>query len=161
MKLIVAVYDDWGIGRSGSQPIILTADRKFFREMTADSTVIVGRKTVADFPESKPLPNRVNVMLSRQNENPPGFIVCHSPEEANRVTDTANCVFVIGGSAVYHAMLPYCNVAYVTKIHVQPQSDVFFPNLDNSPEWTLNAVLRTGEEKGISYTICRYLRISN
>ena len=50
MELIVAVYDDWGIGCEGDQPIALSADRKFFRKTTAGSTVIVGRKTVGSFP---------------------------------------------------------------------------------------------------------------
>ena len=54
MELIVAVYDDWGIGREGTQPIALSADRKFFRETTRGSTVIVGRKTAMDFPVRSP-----------------------------------------------------------------------------------------------------------
>ena len=58
MDLIVAVYDDWGIGKDGTQPIALSADRKFFRETTRGATVIAGRKTVADFPGQKPLPGR-------------------------------------------------------------------------------------------------------
>ena len=65
MELIVAVYDDWGIGCCGTQPVALSADRKFFREQTRGAMVIVGRKTLGDFPGGKPLPNRVNVVLSR------------------------------------------------------------------------------------------------
>ena len=56
MELIVAVYEDWGIGRDGTQPVALSADRKFFREMTRGATVIAGRKTVADCPGQKHLP---------------------------------------------------------------------------------------------------------
>ena len=65
MDLIVAVYDDWGIGKDGTQPVALSADRKFFRETTRGATVIVGRKTLADFPGGKPLPNRVNIVEDR------------------------------------------------------------------------------------------------
>ena len=65
MDLIVAVYDDWGIGRDGTQPVALRADRKFFREQTRGATVIAGRRTVADFPGRQPLPNRINIVLSR------------------------------------------------------------------------------------------------
>ena len=65
MNLIVAVYDDWGIGCCGTQPIALSADRKFFRETTKGAMVIAGRRTIADFPGQKPLPGRVNVAISR------------------------------------------------------------------------------------------------
>ena len=82
MELIVAVYDDWGIGADGSQPIALSADRKFFRETTRGCMVIVGRRTVADFPGGKPLPGRVNVVLSRNASSIPDFTLCRSPEEA-------------------------------------------------------------------------------
>ena len=82
MELIVAVYDDWGIGREGTQPIALSADRQFFRETTRGSTVIVGRKTAMDFPGQKPLPGRVNLLLSRSGTEMPGFTLCRTPEEA-------------------------------------------------------------------------------
>ena len=61
MDIIVAVYDDWGIGKDGTQPVALTADRKFFRETTRGASVIVGRRTVEDFPGGKPLPGRDKV----------------------------------------------------------------------------------------------------
>ena len=50
MELIVAVYDDWGIGRDGTQPVALSADRKFFRTTTRGAMVIAGRRTIEDFP---------------------------------------------------------------------------------------------------------------
>ena len=81
MELIVAIYDDWGIGKDGTQPIHLSADRVFFRETTRGKLVIAGRRTIDDFPGRKPLPGRVNVALTRQNIQIPGFTVCHSPEQ--------------------------------------------------------------------------------
>ena len=94
MKLIVAVYDDWGIGCCGTQPIALSADRKFFRETTRGAMVIAGRKTIADFPGQKPLPGRVNVALSRNAREIPGFTLCRSPEEAVKLAETAENCFV-------------------------------------------------------------------
>ena len=88
MELIVAVYDDWGIGREGTQPIALSADRKFFRETTRGAAVIVGRRTIEDFPGKKPLPGRVNLAMSRSEAEIPGFTVCHSPEEVLAQTKT-------------------------------------------------------------------------
>ena len=158
MELIVAVYDDWGIGRDGTQPIALSADRKFFRETTKGAMVIVGRKTLADFPGGRPLPNRVNVVLTRQDCQIDGVEVCHSPEEAAALAKTAQRAMVIGGGSVYRQMLPLCDTAYITKVHATPESDTFFPNLDEAPDWELSEVLQSGEEDGIAFEMCLYKR---
>ena len=156
MDLIVAVYDDWGIGKDGTQPIALSTDRKFFRETTRGAMVIVGRKTIDDFPGKKPLPGRVNVALTRSDAEIPGFTVCHSPEEAAQLAKTAEKAMVIGGGTVYRQMLDSCDRAYVTKVHVTPESDTFFPNLDEDENWKLSEVLQSGEENGIAYEMCLY-----
>ena len=159
MELIVAVYEDWGIGRDGTQPIALSADRKFFRETTRGATVIAGRKTVADFPGGKPLPGRENIVLTRQEDlELPGFTVCHSPCEAAERSRLAQRVFVIGGGSIYQQMLPYCDTAYITKVHCAPASDTYFPNLDQDPQWELTQILQSGEENGITYEMCLYKR---
>ena len=156
MELIVAVYDDWGIGAHGTQPIALSADRKFFREMTRGAMVIVGRRTIADFPGQKPLPGRVNVALTRSSAEIPGFTVCDSPEDAAQLAKSADRAMVIGGGSIYRQMLPYCHTAYVTKVHCQPESDTFFPDLDDDPDWKLTQVLQSGEEDGIAFEMCLY-----
>ena len=158
MELIVAVYDDWGIGKDGTQPIALRADRKFFRETTRGAMVIVGRRTVEDFPGKQPLPGRTNVVLSRTARQLPGFTLCHSPEEALALAKTADRAMVIGGGSIYRQMLPYCDTAWVTKVHSSPESDTFFPNLDNDPDWHLAQVVQSGEEEGIAYEMCLYKR---
>ena len=78
MELIVAVYEDWGIGKDGTQPIALKADRKFFRQTTKGAMVIAGRRTVEDFPGQQPLPGRENVLLTRKGTGYPGFALCGS-----------------------------------------------------------------------------------
>ena len=159
MELIVAVYDDWGIGKDGTQPVALSADRKFFRQTTRDAMVIVGRKTLADFPGGKPLPNRVNVVLTRQDVVIEDALICHSPEEAVQLAKTAQRAMVIGGGSVYRQMLPFCDTAYVTKVHIKPESDTYFPNLDADPAWELSKILQSGEENGIAYEMCLYKRV--
>lgn len=156
MELIVAVYDDWGIGKDGTQPIALSADRKFFRETTRGAMVIVGRKTLADFPGGRPLPSRVNVVMTRQDVEIPDVVICHSPKEAVELAKTAERAMVIGGGSIYAQMLPYCDTAYITKVHITPESDTFFPNLDTDPQWRLTEVLQSGEENGICYEMCLY-----
>ena len=158
MELIVAVYDDWGIGKDGTQQIALAADRKFFRETTRGAMVIAGRRTIADFPGQKPLPGRVNVVLTRTKQEIPGFTVATSPEEAMELAKSVERAMVIGGGSIYRQMLPMCDTAYITKVHCTPESDTFFPNLDADPEWELDSVLQSGEEDGIAYEMCLYKR---
>ena len=158
MDLIVAVYDDWGIGCEGDQPIALSADRKFFRSYTAGSTVIVGRKTIADFPGKKPLPGRINVALTRTMQDIPGFTVCTSPEAAVELAKTVEKAMVIGGGSIYRQMLPYCDTAIVTKVHCTTDCDTYFPNLDEMDDWYLAETLQSGEENGIAYEMLLYKR---
>ena len=158
MELIVAVYDDWGIGRDGTQPVALSADRKFFRETTKGAMVIAGRRTIADFPGQKPLPGRINLALTTQQIEIPGFTVVHSPQEAVAMAENAPRAFVIGGGSVYRQMLQYCDTAYITKVHCTIDSDTYFPNLDTDSDWYLAETLLTGEEDGIGYEMCVYRR---
>ena len=158
MDAIVAVYDDWGIGCEGDQPVALSADRKFFRRMTAGSTVIVGRKTVASFPGQQPLPKRRNIVLTRQDVDIPGFETAHSPEEAVEMCREDEKVFVIGGGTVYRQMLPACDRAIITKVHTVMPCDTWFPDLDEDPAWEMTEVLESGEENGIRYEMCVYAR---
>ena len=148
MELIVAVYDDWGIGKDGTQPVALMADRKFFRETTRGAMVIVGRRTILDFPDQKP--------LTRQAAEIPGFTVCNSPEEAVELAKTVERAMVIGGGSIYRQMMDYCDTAYITKVHCTPESDTYFPNLDTDPNWTMEAVLQSGEENGTAFEMCLY-----
>ena len=158
MELIAAVYEDWGIGRDGTQPVALKADRKFFRTTTKGAMVIVGRRTVEDFPGQQPLPGRVNVVLTRTPREIPGFHVCLSPQEAEAFSRSAERCFVIGGGSIYRQMLPYCDRAYITKVHCNPGSDTFLPNLDLDPRWELAETIQQGEEEGIAYEMVLYKR---
>ena len=159
MELNVAVYDDWGSGREGTQPVALAADRKFFRQTTKGAMVIVGRKTLSDFPGGKPLPNRVNVVLTRGNPQIDGVQICHSPEEAMEMAKKVDRAMVIGGGSVYRQMLPLCDTAYITKVHCTIPCDTYFPNLDDDPAWKLAEILQSGEEDGIAYEMYRYKRV--
>ncbi len=158
MEAIVAVYADWGIGAGGTQPVTLRADRKRFREMTDGAAVVVGRKTLADFPGGRPLRNRRNIVLTRQDLVIDGAEVVHSPEEALAAVRPGERCVVIGGASVYRQLLPWLGRVYVTQIDLTPASDSFFPNLDADPAW---ARIETGprmEEDGVFYRFCVYER---
>lgn len=158
MDAIVAVYSDWGIGDGGTQPVVLKADRRHFRRLTDGSAVIVGRKTLEDFPGGKPLANRFNIVVSRQGINVDGALVVHSTGEALDAAEDFEQCFVIGGASVYMQFFNYLERVYVTKIDTEPQSDSFFPNLDRNPEWECIAQEPWEEENGIRYCFCTYER---
>ena len=156
MDAIVAVYSDWGIGDGGTQPVVLKADRRHFRCLTDGSAVIVGRKTLEDFPGGKPLANRFNIVVSRQGINVDGALVVHSTGEALDAAEDFEQCFVIGGASVYMQFFNYLERVYVTKIDTEPQSDSFFPNLDRNPEWECVSQEPWEEEDGIRYCFCTY-----
>lgn len=160
MDAVVAVYDDWGIGANGTQPVAVAADRKFFRNITKGATVIVGRKTLQDFPGGRPLPNRRNILLTRQEAAVEGVEIARSTQEALALCKGEEKVFVIGGGSVYAQMLPLCQRVYVTRVHAIPDSDTFFPNLDADPAWQMTQILESGEEYGVRYEMCVYERVS-
>lgn len=159
MDAIVAVYADWGIGAKGTQPLVIPADRKRFRELTRGSAVIVGRRTLLDFPGGKPLKGRVNLVLTRQNIGIEGAIVVHSAAEALDAAQAYDRSFVIGGDSVFREMFPHMSRVFVTKIDAVPHSDVFFPNLDTDPAWCCTCAEPPAEHDGVRYQFCTYERI--
>lgn len=159
LEAIVAVNRDWGIGAHGTQSVVLRADRKHFRTVTDGAAVIVGRRTLADFPGGKPLPNRRNIILTRSDIVIDGAEVAHTTEEAIARAGDSRCL-VIGGASVYRALLPYCERIYVTKIDICPPSDSFFPDLDASPDWEIECESDMMEENGIRFRFINYLRKS-
>ena len=158
MEAIVAVYSDWGIGDGGTQPVVLKADRRHFRELTEGAAVIVGRRTLADFPGGKPLKNRRNIVISRQAAETEGAETAHSVEEALTLAAQSERCLVIGGASVYRQFYPYLDRVHLTKIQLQPHSDSFFPNLDTDPAWRCVWEGPTEEENGVRYCFCTYER---
>ena len=159
MEAIVAVYADWGIGKDGTQPVVVRADRKHFRQVTGDGAVIVGRKTLADFPGGRPLKGRRNLVLTRQDLSIPGAETVHSVAEALAAAGEERC-FVIGGESVYRALYPYLTRVYVTHLDVCPESDSFFPDLSGDPAWERTETGDWQEEDGVRYRFCTWRRRS-
>ncbi len=144
MKLIVAVSENWGIGRDGDLLFSIPKDMKFFRETTLGKVVILGRKNLESFPGAAPLKNRTNVILTRdKNFQKEGAIICHSVDEVLALTFDKEEMFVIGGEEIYRQMLRFCDTCYVTKVKETADADRFMPNLDESDEWEITS--RSGD----------------
>ena len=140
MNLIVACDQDWQIGHAGELLFRISDDLKRFKALTTGHPVILGRKTLMTFPGGKPLPNRSNVILSRNPDYAcPGATVVRNlrelAAELERLGDPE--AFVIGGADVYRQLLPYCRQAYVTRVQRRFDADRDFPDLDAHPDWEL------------------------
>ena len=161
MNLIVAVDNRWAIGYKGKLLNSIPEDMKFFRETTTGKVVIMGRKTLESFPNGLPLKKRVNIVITRdKNFFVKDAVIVHSVEEALKEAEkyASEDIYVIGGESIYRQMLPYCDVAHVTKMDYVYQADTYFPNLDEDPEWEIAA---DSEEKtyfDLEYRFLMYVR---
>lgn len=135
MNVIVAVDKNWAIGRDGDQLAYISDDLKHLKALTVGHTVILGRKTLATFPDGKPLKGRRNLILTNnRNFSIDGAEIFYDLDTLLSVAPKDS--FVIGGASVYKSLLNQCDTAYVTKIdYVFHRADCWFPNLDYSRDW--------------------------
>ena len=156
MDLIVAVDQNWAIGKDGEQLLYLSQDLKRFKALTLGHAVILGRRTLSTFPGGRPLKGRRNLILSTT----PGFA-----PEGGEVYPSLDALlaaapadaFVIGGAQVYRLLLPACRRLYVTRIDADGGADVFFP--EPAPElWRITEQSPWQEEQGLRYRYVTYER---
>ncbi len=161
MNLIVAVDKNWAIGNSGRLLVSIPNDHKMFREETTGKVIVLGRKTLETFPGGLPLKNRTNIILSHDADYwVKDAVVVHSIEalldELKKYL--SENIYIIGGDSVYRQMLPYCNVAHVTKIDHAFDADAYFPDLAQMPEWTKTAESEEQTYFNLEYTFQKYER---
>ena len=159
MEAIVAVFSDWGIGSEGTQQVVLKADRAHFRELTAGAAVIVGRRTLGDFPGGRPLKGRNNIVVTRRDIGIEGAEVAHSTDEALALAAKYPRTLVIGGASIYRQFLPFVDTVHITKIDLAPASDSYFEDLDASPDWQIADAGDWQEENGLRYCFMTYKRV--
>ena len=165
LMAIVAVCDDWGIGRAGDMVVENRADMRHFVRCTKGHAVIMGRKTLDSFPGGKPLKDRRNIVLTRDSSfERAGVEVVHSVDEALAAVAGEDEAWVIGGAEVYRQFLPLCAQVVLTKNHCVRPADAFFPNLDKDPVWRVASTdgghaVQPGEgDVGIAYEFVTYER---
>lgn len=126
---IVAVDKNGAIGKDGKLPWHYSADLKFFKETTTGNAVVMGHKTWRTL--KKPLPNRLNIVLSRQSEIEPqdSMTVLRDVESVlAKAKDLTGDLFVIGGEQVYRSFLPYIQKWIVTEVPLAIEdADTFVP----------------------------------
>ncbi len=134
ISLIVAADKENGIGVDNKLLCHLPDDLKFFKSVTVGHTVVMGRKTYDSI--GKPLPNRKNIILSRnESYNVEGCKIIHSiPELITYLDDyenqSNNEIFIIGGESIFKQTIQYVSKIYFTRIEHTFNADSFFPKID-------------------------------
>lgn len=132
IAMVAAIDRQRVIGNQNRLPWRLPADLKHFQELTQGHTVVMGHKTMESI--GRPLPGRINLVLTRSKSQPPeGFNFIHTVEQVFDIAQNRT-VFIIGGESVYRLFLPYAEFIYLTIIDHYFHGDAFFPELDPR-EW--------------------------
>ena len=164
ISAIVAVDNNWGIGFNGELLEHIPEDLKYFKDLTTNNIVVMGRKTWDSLPK-KPLPNRLNIVISRFPKEVLGDLSIRIDLTEAKIrlamADPDEQWFIIGGGQIYKELLPFCDRVYVTKILKDHKNvDTYFPNLDKSPEWEIDTCTDLRTSGNINYAFLTYDRIS-
>ena len=136
ISMIAAIGQNREIGKDNDLIWHLPDDMRFFKETTKNKVVIMGRKNFESLPPKwKPLPNRINLIISRNPDyDAMGCEVFTSLEESLERAQklTQDEIFIIGGGQIYKLGLPHADKMYLTEIHESFDADAFFPEWDES-----------------------------
>ena len=138
LSMIAALSTNNVIGRNNDVPWKLSTDLKRFKALTMGHHLIMGRRTYESV--GKPLPGRINVVITRQEHYAPaGVTVVHSLEEAIRVAAQGNDAeaFIAGGAEIYEQAMHRADRMHLTRVHAEIDGDTFFPDFDDVSEWHL------------------------
>ena len=159
MIIIIAAMDkDRVIGKGNTIPWHLPADFAHFKETTAEHPVIMGLNTYKSI--GRPLPNRTNIVLSKDDEEIEGCLMAHSlPEAFDMAKEKSEDIFVIGGASIYGQALPFADMLNLTLIDAEVDGDIFFPEF-NRDEWKEESrEERKADEKNIyDMAFVKYIR---
>jgi dihydrofolate reductase len=159
MQLIACVSSDWAIGYQGELLYNIPQDMQYFKTITTNKTVVMGRKTYESL-RVKPLPHRNNIVLSSTMPPNDTILVCNDLQslELSLSSVPPNDVFVIGGETIYSLLLDRCSTAYITKVKGSRSADTFFPlNLDTAKGWLLKECSPTYTYNGLEYSFNTYV----
>ncbi|MGB4609535.1 MAG: dihydrofolate reductase [Saccharofermentanales bacterium] len=170
MIAIVNTDPKWGIGKAGALQVHISQDLQRFKKMTVGKVIIYGSKTMQTYPQGKPLPNRTNIILTR---NPrPEMAGAYLADSVDNLLETVeelkkDCDFqdddfiVVGGESIYKLLMPFCTDCHVTRIDQELPADSYFPNLDTDDEWELvnQSDWLTDTKNNLKFCYLHYQRI--
>lgn len=160
ISIIVAIAENYAIGKKGDLLCHMPADLKHFKDITSGKTVMMGERTFFSLPKH-PLPNRRNIVLTDvAGKTFEGAEAVYSIDEMVKCIQGEEEAFVIGGGMVYRQMMPLADKLYITHIHHSwEDADTFFPEIKESEWKLLNAERHFADEKNpYDYTFATYGR---
>lgn len=129
ISIIVAIANDFAIGKDNKLLCHIPGDLKRFKEITSGQTVIMGKKTWESLP-NRPLTNRRNIVVTDvPGEQFAGAIAAYSIQDALEKADADKENFIIGGGTIYRQFLPLADKLYLTHIHKDFEADTWFPEI--------------------------------
>ena len=159
ISIIVAVSDDWCIGKDNELLWHISEDLKRFKDLTSGKTVIMGKKTWESLPR-RPLPGRKNIVLTDvPNECIDCSVTAYSIEDALSKCEKDEEIFIMGGGSIYRQFMPIADRLYITHVHKKAPADIYFPVID--PEvWDIaeKEEFKGTENQNIPYTYIIYKR---
>ena len=160
ISIIVAIAENYAIGKKGDLLCHMPADLKHFKDITSGKTVMMGERTFFSLPKH-PLPNRRNIVLTDvAGKTFEGAEAVYSIDEMVKCIQGEEEAFVLGGGLVYRQMMPLADKLYITHIHHSwEDADTFFPEIKESEWKLLNAEHHFADEKNpYNYTFATYGR---
>ena len=157
ISLIAAFAEEGVIGKDGKIPWTLKEDLKHFRKKTEGCSVVMGRKTYESI--GRPLPNRLNIVMTKNPKMLEGVKEVSSRKEALEIASTySNEVFIIGGEKIYEEFLPMTTKMYLTKIDIKTKGDAFFPKWNVNDWEELSRQDKEDLNQNIKYCFLEYKR---
>ncbi|MDR1199310.1 MAG: dihydrofolate reductase [Prevotellaceae bacterium] len=159
-SIIVAIAENNAIGKNNSLLWHIPNDLKYFKKITSEHTVIMGKNTWLSLPV-KPLPKRKNIVVSQTlNLKSENVFVVPAIQDAIDACDEDSENFIIGGATVYKQFLPVADRLYITRVCRSFDADVFFPNIDTD-QFVLESQSQifTDEKSGLEYSFLIYKRV--
>lgn len=165
ITIIACVDNSWGIGKDNDLLVNIPQDMKHFKNETTGNVCVFGRKTAESLPDSKPLPNRRNILLTRDrlNNSLAGFETMESIDEVLSLAKEED-VYICGGAEVYELFLPHANRVVLTALSETYESDTKFPHMAMHDWYVAKSKtglsirnIDMGEHEGVNYTIFEYL----
>jgi dihydrofolate reductase len=159
ISIIVAIAEDYGIGKDNKLLWHISDDLKHFKQITSGHTVVMGKNTYESLP-IKPLPKRKNIVITDvPNEIIDGCEMAYSINEAVEKMDMDAENFVIGGASIYRQFFGIADKLYITHVFTKPEADTFFPEIKET-DWELTDKSEefVDPKNGLSFIFMNYSR---
>jgi len=158
ISIIVAIAENYAIGKNNALLWHIPEDLKYFKRITLGHKIIMGKRTYESLPY-RPLKDRTSIVISDNPEdNFKGCIMAYSIEEAVSHCNPDEECFIIGGAMVYKQFMPLAEKLYVTWVHKNFEADTFYPEIDEETWKETERISSNDPDATLPYTFVTYIR---